>query len=175
MLTLLIAVTMLGSWHPNHSPNEEYIYEMPNNLTCGAVSWQEPGQAGANVPAGWVADVLESGGADETVSQLFIGAGTEEMAKSYVQRKCDNAVMWKNLTRVAWPFHRRAKPAPQPTEAIDPLASPDPDQPCIREYGMFAFEGKDGVTGFSTASCEAAFNDWHQLPSPGLAYVMDRT
>jgi hypothetical protein len=63
------------------------------------------------------------------------------------------------LLFVLWPFHHH-KPFTSITIEIDPLASPDPDRPCVMWDKAFAYEGADHIVGLSPVSCVAAFENW---------------
>ena len=59
------------------------------------------------------------------------------------------------------------KPSTSVTIEIDPLASPDPDRPCVMWDKAFAYEGDDHIVGLSPVSCAAAFENWRvTLPTP---------
>ncbi len=85
---ILAFVLATSFWHYNPSSNElEYWVYGPKSMphTCGFVSYSAPEEAGPGVPAGYMADVLESGGATEGGSKWF---NTISGAKKFVENGC---------------------------------------------------------------------------------------
>jgi hypothetical protein len=80
---------LLPYWRLNES-SHEMEYWIPSSQhsgehACGFISVSAAGQSGDGVPAGYMADVLESRGAAESVSRLF---NTFDGAKSFVEKEC---------------------------------------------------------------------------------------
>lgn len=73
------------------------------------------------------------------------------------------------LVFLMWPFHRHHVPAPQLPTVYIVLSSGEPIVPekaCTQDpsYG-WQIVGPDGAVGFSTESCQEAFEDWQSQPA----------